>query len=33
MDVNFYLALGVIAIVVVIFINHRNQKKKDENHA
>lgn len=28
MDVNFYLALGVIAIVVVIFINHRNQKKK-----
>jgi hypothetical protein len=28
MDVNFYLILGAIAIIAIIFINHRNQKNK-----
>lgn len=28
MDINLYLFLGAIAIVAVIFINHRNQKNK-----
>ncbi|GAA4093299.1 hypothetical protein [Mucilaginibacter panaciglaebae] len=28
MDVNLYLILGAIAIVAIIFINHRNQKRK-----
>jgi len=28
MDANIYLMLGAIAVVAIIFINHRNQKNK-----